>query len=258
MIVLIDNYDSFSYNVYQLIGSVEPDIKVIRNDEYTVKEIEAMNPEALILSPGPGKPSDAGICIEAIQYFAGKLPILGICLGHQAICEAFGGEVSYAKELMHGKKKTIYTVFPDKNSLVLEMVDYCFASIKESEQRVIQNPSLDTVGKIRAILGVLPEGYRELDLRQLYQLKEKYPEVYEKVKSRLETGWESTISLLEQGIAEGKIRNIRIPILKTMMEATLEQFFQRDVLIVNEITYTDALEELVNIIVDGISIERIS
>ena len=109
MIVLIDNYDSFSYNVYQLIGSVEPDIKVIRNDEYTVKEIEAMNPEALILSPGPGKPSDAGICIEAIQYFAGKLPILGICLGHQAICEAFGGEVSYAKELMHGKKKTIYT-----------------------------------------------------------------------------------------------------------------------------------------------------
>ena len=109
MIVLIDNYDSFSYNVYQLIGSVEPDIKVIRNDEYTVKEIEAMNPEALILSPGPGKPSDAGICIEAIQYFAGKLPILGICLGHQAICEAFGGEVSYAKELMPGKKKTIYT-----------------------------------------------------------------------------------------------------------------------------------------------------
>ena len=110
MIVLIDNYDSFSYNVYQLIGSVEPDIKVVRNDEYTVEEIEAMKPEALILSPGPGKPSDAGICIEAIKYFAGKLPIFGICLGHQAICEAFGGRVSYAKELMHGKKKTIYTV----------------------------------------------------------------------------------------------------------------------------------------------------
>ena len=109
MIVLIDNYDSFSYNVYQLIGSVAPDIKVVRNDEYSVKEIEEMKPEALILSPGPGRPVDAGICIEAIRYFAGKLPILGICLGHQAICEAFGGEVSYAKELMHGKKKTIYT-----------------------------------------------------------------------------------------------------------------------------------------------------
>ena len=108
MIVLIDNYDSFSYNVYQLIGSVAPDIKVVRNDEYSVKEIEEMKPEALILSPGPGRPAEAGICIEAIRYFAGKLPILGICLGHQAICEAFGGEVSYAKELMHGKKKLMY------------------------------------------------------------------------------------------------------------------------------------------------------
>ena len=77
-------------------------------------------------------------------------------------------------------KKTIYTVFPDKNSLVLEMVDYCFSSIKESEQKVLQDLSLDTVGKIRAILGVLPEGYRELDLRQLYQLKERYPEVMKK------------------------------------------------------------------------------
>ena len=114
MIVLIDNYDSFSYNVYQLIGSVEPDIKVVRNDEYMVEEIEKMGPEALIISPGPGRPSDAGICIEAIRYFAGKIPILGICLGHQAICEAFGGRVSYAKELMHGKKKTIYTVGKSK------------------------------------------------------------------------------------------------------------------------------------------------
>ena len=102
-------------------------------------------------------------------------------------------------------KKTIYTVFPDKNSLVLEMVDYCFSSIKESEQKVLQDLSLDTVGKIRAILGVLPEGYRELDLRQLYQLKERYPEVYEKVKSRLETGWESTISLLDQHVSLKKL-----------------------------------------------------
>ena len=110
MILLIDNYDSFSYNLYQLVGKINPDIKVIRNDEYTCQEIEAMNPEKIIISPGPGRPSDAGICEEAISYFAGKVPILGVCLGHQAICEAFGGEVSYAKELMHGKKKTIYTV----------------------------------------------------------------------------------------------------------------------------------------------------
>ena len=110
MIVLIDNYDSFSYNLYQLIGSVEPDVKVVRNDAYTVEEIEAMKPEAIILSPGPGKPSDAGICIEAIRYFAGKVPVFGVCLGHQAICEAFGGTVSYAKELMHGKQKETHQI----------------------------------------------------------------------------------------------------------------------------------------------------
>mgnify|MGYP004505178431 FL=1 len=108
MILLIDNYDSFSYNLYQLIGSVEPDIKVIRNDAHTIEEIEAMKPEAIILSPGPGKPEDAGVCIEVIKHFTGKLPIFGVCLGHQAICEAFGGTVSYAKELMHGKQSKVY------------------------------------------------------------------------------------------------------------------------------------------------------
>lgn len=103
MIVLIDNYDSFTYNLVQYIGALEPDIRVIRNDACTLDEIEAMKPDAIVISPGPGKPSDAGICIEAIRYFKDKVPILGVCLGHQAICEAFGGTVSYAKELMHGK-----------------------------------------------------------------------------------------------------------------------------------------------------------
>ena len=110
MIVLIDNYDSFSYNLYQLVGSVEPDIRVIRNDEYTVEEIENMHPDALMISPGPGRPENAGICVEAIRYFAGKIPILGVCLGHQSICEVFGADVSYAKELMHGKQKMIHKV----------------------------------------------------------------------------------------------------------------------------------------------------
>ena len=110
MILLIDNYDSFSYNVYQLIGSIYSDIQVIRNDEYTISQIEQMKPEALIISPGPKKPKDAGICIEAIRYFYDKIPILGICLGHQSIYEAFGGVVSYAKELMHGKQTDIYIV----------------------------------------------------------------------------------------------------------------------------------------------------
>ena len=108
MIVLIDNYDSFSYNLYQLIGSVEPDVKVVRNDAYTVEEIEVMKPEAIILSPGPGKPSDAGICIEAIRYFAGKVPVFGVCLGHQAIGQVYGGRVIRADEIMHGKTSLIH------------------------------------------------------------------------------------------------------------------------------------------------------
>ena len=104
MILLIDNYDSFAYNVYQLTASVDPDVRVIRNDEMTVAEIEALAPTHIILSPGPGKPSEAGICEEVVRHFAGKIPILGICLGHQAICEVFGATVTYAKQLMHGKQ----------------------------------------------------------------------------------------------------------------------------------------------------------
>ncbi len=109
MIVLIDNYDSFSYNLYQLIGSIRPDIRVIRNDACMVAELEAMAPEALFLSPGPGRPAEAGICEEAIRALAGKVPIFGVCLGHQAIVEAFGGTVTYAKRLMHGKTSLVRT-----------------------------------------------------------------------------------------------------------------------------------------------------
>lgn len=104
MILLIDNYDSFSYNVYQLTAAVDPDVRVIRNDEMTTEEIRMMSPSHIILSPGPGRPADAGICEEVIKTFGGRIPILGICLGHQAICEAFGATVTYARELMHGKQ----------------------------------------------------------------------------------------------------------------------------------------------------------
>lgn len=104
MILLIDNYDSFSYNLFQLVGSLDPDIKVIRNDAMTTGQIEELSPKAIILSPGPGKPEDAGICIEVVKKLGGRFPILGVCLGHQAICTAYGGTVSYAKELMHGKQ----------------------------------------------------------------------------------------------------------------------------------------------------------
>ena len=104
MILLIDNYDSFSYNVYQMIGSVNPDMKVVRNDELTIEEIEALSPSHIVISPGPGKPRDAGICEEVIRHFQDRVPILGICLGHQAICEVYGATITYARELMHGKQ----------------------------------------------------------------------------------------------------------------------------------------------------------
>lgn len=107
MILLIDNFDSFSYNLYQLIGSINEDIKVIRNNDMTPEEIEKLNPSHIVISPGPGKPSEAGRCIEIIQKLAGKISIFGVCLGHQSIVEAFSGKVSYAKRLVHGKPEII-------------------------------------------------------------------------------------------------------------------------------------------------------
>ena len=107
MILLIDNYDSFSYNLFQLVGKINPDIQVSRNDKITIEEISDLNPECIILSPGPGKPENAGICIDIVKEFHDRIPILGVCLGHQAICAAFGGEISHAKRLMHGKSSDI-------------------------------------------------------------------------------------------------------------------------------------------------------
>lgn len=107
MILLIDNYDSFSYNLFQLIGEINPDIKVIRNDEMTVEEIKNLKPTHIVLSPGPGYPRAAGICIEAAQKLGEFFPILGVCLGHQSICEAYGATIDHAKKLMHGKQSLV-------------------------------------------------------------------------------------------------------------------------------------------------------
>jgi anthranilate synthase component 2 len=107
MILLIDNYDSFSYNLYQLIGMINPDIKVVRNDKVSLAEIVVWRPSHIVISPGPGRPEDAGVCEDVIASFAGKIPLLGVCLGHQGICEVFGATVSYAKNLMHGKASPI-------------------------------------------------------------------------------------------------------------------------------------------------------
>lgn len=106
MILLIDNYDSFSFNLYQLIGEIEPDIKVVRNDEMTVEQIRALRPSRIILSPGPGRPEEAGVIVDVARMIH-DIPILGVCLGHQAICAAFGATITYAKVLMHGKQSDV-------------------------------------------------------------------------------------------------------------------------------------------------------
>lgn len=107
MILILDNYDSFTYNLYQYIGTINPDIKVVRNDKTTIEEIKELKPSHIVISPGPGFPNTAGICIDVIKEFAPKVPILGVCLGHQAIGEAFGGEIVHAPTLMHGKADVI-------------------------------------------------------------------------------------------------------------------------------------------------------
>lgn len=107
MVLLIDNYDSFSYNLFQMVGELKPDIRVIRNDEMTVEEIGRLAPDHIILSPGPGRPEDAGVTMEAAGSLGRSIPVLGVCLGHQAICAAFGATVTYAKRLMHGKQSMV-------------------------------------------------------------------------------------------------------------------------------------------------------
>ncbi len=107
MLLMIDNYDSFTYNVVQYLGELGAEVKVIRNDEMTIAQIEALNPERIVVSPGPCTPSEAGVSIEAILHFAGKLPILGVCLGHQSIGQAFGGDVVRARQVMHGKTSPV-------------------------------------------------------------------------------------------------------------------------------------------------------
>lgn len=156
MIVLIDNYDSFSYNLYQLVGSIRPDVRVIRNDKITVEELESMAPEAIILSPGPGRPEDAGICIETIRQLGSRIPIFGVCLGHQSICRAYGAEVSYAKQLMHGKVSVIRTA-PD--SLLFEGLGeeltvgryHSLAAIKETMPEDLKITAVTEDGEIMAV-----------------------------------------------------------------------------------------------------------
>lgn len=156
MILLIDNYDSFSYNLYQLIGSLTGEMEVIRNDALTVEEIAAKQPDAIILSPGPGRPENAGVTVEVIRKLGKKIPLLGVCLGEQAMCLAYGGKVSYAKQLMHGKQSR--TVL-DTNSVLFrglpEQVEvaryHSLAAVEETLPSVLRVTARTADGEIMAI-----------------------------------------------------------------------------------------------------------
>lgn len=161
MILLIDNYDSFSYNLVQLAGSIQPDIKVIRNDEKTVEEIEAMKPDQIILSPRPGYPRDAGVCEEVVQKLQGKIPIMGVCLGHQAICEAYGGNIIHAKELMHGKKSriTINTESPVFQGMEPEMDAARYHSLVAEREQIPEELEVTAVSPDGEVMAVQHRQY---------------------------------------------------------------------------------------------------
>lgn len=156
MILMIDNYDSFTYNLYQYFGEIYSDIKVVRNDCITIEEIEKLSPEAIVISPGPGYPKDAGISVDVIKHFSGKLPILGICLGHQSICEAFGGKIVKADELMHGKSSRISIdssspLFKDLPKDIEAARYHSLIAEHSSLPECLEATAFDTAGQIMAV-----------------------------------------------------------------------------------------------------------
>ncbi|OBV29313.1 hypothetical protein BKN38_05500 [Helicobacter sp. CLO-3] len=173
MILLIDNYDSFSYNLYQLLGAQGAkqgiSIEVARNDEISLQEIATLSPQALIISPGPKAPKDAGICIDAIRHFAPALPILGVCLGHQAICEAFGGEVGHAPKLMHGKSSIIELEPIDLDSGGLESSASKSSTLKSSTLE--SNTSESSAPKFSPLFAGLPSQIEVARYHSLCALK---------------------------------------------------------------------------------------
>lgn len=156
-------------------------------------------------------------------------------------------------ENLHISKKTIYTVFSSKEDLLLGIADSGFAAIKESERKIAEDNSMDVLDKIRKIMIVLPERYQNIGLSNLYQLNEKYPNVYQKVEEYLSTDWDVTITLLQQAMAEGRIRPVSIPLLQAMFEGTLQTFLKTDVLVKNNISYEHALQSVIDMILFGIA-----
>lgn len=156
MILMIDNYDSFTYNLYQYFGEIYSDIKVVRNDCITIEEIEKLSPEAIVISPGPGYPKDAGISVDVIKHFSGRLPILGICLGHQSIFEAFGGKIVKADELMHGKSSKISIdnsspIFKDLPKDIEAARYHSLIAEHSSLPECLEATAFDSAGQIMAV-----------------------------------------------------------------------------------------------------------
>ena len=156
MILLIDNYDSFTYNLVQLAGGINTDIKVIRNDELTLDVISALHPSHIILSPGPGYPKNAGVCEDVIKRLQGTVPILGVCLGHQAICEVFGAEITHAVQLMHGKKSNIHidTACPIFKGLPAEIEAARYHSLIAKRDTIpdeLEAIAQDDIGEVMAV-----------------------------------------------------------------------------------------------------------
>jgi len=149
-------------------------------------------------------------------------------------------------------KKTIYTVFKDKEALLLAIVDQTFDNVKIAEKKVYDNKDLTLVEQIRGVLSVMPETYKDVDFSKLYDIKEKYPVVYKQIEYRMETGWEKTLSLIEEGIEQGLIRDCNLQLFKAIYESTMEQFYQRNLLEKTNLTYQEALNGLVDILIEGI------
>lgn len=156
MILLIDNYDSFSYNLVQMFGSLNPDIRVIRNDAMTAEEIGELSPSHIILSPGPGYPKDAGVCEDVVKKLSGTIPILGVCLGHQGICEVFGAEITHARKLMHGKQSLLTIdvsdpIFHGLPKQILAARYHSLIAAKDSLPHCLTVIGTDDMGEIMAV-----------------------------------------------------------------------------------------------------------
>ena len=151
-------------------------------------------------------------------------------------------------------KKTIYTVYRDKKALLYDMIEYTFDEIKEAERAVVEDESLDTLGKLRGVLAVMPEGFREIDFSMVGSVRDKYPELYKRVNERLESGWDTTIMLLKKGMEEGIFREVNVTVFQVVYEATVERFLHGTELKKNHVKYIDALNELTDIMIEGIKI----